>query len=57
MADVAAFWRRFVGDLGVIPDGEGAPLCVVRTTPLKVRAFGGVDEPLWDGRPGADVPR
>jgi uncharacterized protein YhfF len=32
------------GDLGVILDGEGGPLCVVRTTAVKVRAFGDVDE-------------
>jgi uncharacterized protein YhfF len=32
------------GDLGVILDGEGEPLCVVRTTAVEVRAFGDVDE-------------
>src|SRR4051794_41868309 len=33
-----------VGDLGVILDGAGRPLCVVRTTAVEVRAFGDVDE-------------
>ena len=33
-----------VGDLGVILDGGGRPLCVVRTTAVEVRAFGDVDE-------------
>lgn len=32
------------GDLGVILDGAGLPLCVVRTTAVEVRAFGAVDE-------------
>ena len=32
------------GDLGVVLDGEGEPLCVVRTTGVEVRAFGEVDE-------------
>ena len=32
------------GDLGVVLDGEGEPLCVVRTTGVEVRAFGDVDE-------------
>ena len=32
------------GDLGVILDGDGRPLCVVRTTAVEVRAFGDVDE-------------
>ncbi len=32
------------GDLGVILDGGGEPLCVVRTTAVEVRAFGDVDE-------------
>lgn len=32
------------GDLGVILDGDGRPLCVVRTTSVEVRAFGDVDE-------------
>ena len=32
------------GDLGVIVDGAGEPLCVVRTTAVEVCAFGEVDE-------------
>jgi uncharacterized protein YhfF len=32
------------GDLSVILDGDGAPLCVVRTTAVEVRAFADVDE-------------
>ena len=32
------------GDLGLVLDGEGEPLCVVRTTAVEVRAFGDVDE-------------
>ena len=32
------------GDLGVIFDGDGEPLCVVRTTGVEVRGFGDVDE-------------
>ena len=32
------------GDLGVVLDGAGEPLCVVRTTAVEVRAFGEVDE-------------
>jgi len=32
-----------VGDLGVIVDGRGRPLCVVRTTGVEVRRFGDVD--------------
>ena len=31
------------GDLGVILDGDGRPLCIVRTTSADVRAFGDVD--------------
>jgi uncharacterized protein YhfF len=31
------------GDLGVILDGRGRPLCVVRTTEVEVRRFGDVD--------------
>jgi uncharacterized protein YhfF len=31
------------GDLGVILDGRGRPLCVVRTTGVEVRRFGDVD--------------
>jgi uncharacterized protein YhfF len=32
-----------VGDLGVILDGRGEPLCVIRTTGVEVRRFGDVD--------------
>jgi uncharacterized protein YhfF len=32
-----------VGDLGVILDGHGRPLCVIRTTGVEVRRFGDVD--------------
>jgi uncharacterized protein YhfF len=32
-----------VGDLGVILDGRGEPLCVIRTTSVEVRRFGDVD--------------
>ena len=32
-----------VGDLGVILDGRGEPLCVIRTTAVEVRRFGDVD--------------
>ena len=32
------------GDLGVILDGDGEPLCVIRTMAVEVRAFGDVDE-------------
>jgi uncharacterized protein YhfF len=32
------------GDLGVVLDGEGEPLCVIRTTAVEVRRFGDVDE-------------
>jgi uncharacterized protein YhfF len=31
------------GGLGVIVDGSGVPLCVIRTTGVEVRAFGDVD--------------
>jgi uncharacterized protein YhfF len=33
-----------VGDLSVVLDGAGRPLCVIRTTVVEVRAFGLVDE-------------
>ena len=33
-----------VGDLSVILDGAGAPLCVIRTTDVETRRFGDVDE-------------
>ena len=32
------------GDLSVILDGSGNPLCVIRTTDIEVRPFGRVDE-------------
>ena len=32
------------GGLAVILDGDGEPLCVIRTTAVEVRAFGDVDE-------------
>jgi uncharacterized protein YhfF len=37
------------GDLSVILDGSGDPLCVIRTTEVEVRPFGEVDERFaWD---------
>ncbi|HEY0387324.1 MAG TPA: ASCH domain-containing protein [Gaiellales bacterium] len=33
-----------VGDMSVVLDGDGEPLCVIRTTDVSVRAFGEVDE-------------
>jgi uncharacterized protein YhfF len=33
-----------VGDLSVVLDGRGEPLCVIRTTHVETRAFGDVDE-------------
>jgi uncharacterized protein YhfF len=33
-----------VGDLSVVLDGRGEPLCVIRTTHVQTRAFGDVDE-------------
>jgi molybdenum cofactor guanylyltransferase len=33
-----------VGDMSVILDGAGAPLCVIRTTDVETRRFGDVDE-------------
>ena len=37
------------GDLNIIIDGEGHPICVVRTTSVEIRAFGLVDEQFaWD---------
>jgi uncharacterized protein YhfF len=33
-----------VGHLSVVLDGEGEPLCVIRTTDVEVRRFGDVDE-------------
>lgn len=38
-----------VGDLSVILDGAGDPICVIRTTDVEVRPFGEVDERFaWD---------
>lgn len=38
-----------VGDLSVILDGTGTPVCVIRTTEVQVRRFGDVDESFaWD---------
>ena len=37
------------GDLSVIIDGEGSPVCVIRTTEVQTRPFGDVDEQFaWD---------
>lgn len=37
------------GDLSVILDGGGRPVCVVRTTHVEIRSFGAVDEAFaWD---------
>jgi uncharacterized protein YhfF len=33
-----------VGNLSVVLDGRGAPMCVIRTVHVEVRAFGLVDE-------------
>src|SRR3954451_2115798 len=33
-----------VGDINVVLDGEGQPVCVIRTTSVEVRRFGDVDE-------------
>jgi len=38
-----------VGDLSLILDGQGEPVCVIRTTQVEVRRFGDVDEAFaWD---------
>ena len=38
-----------VGDLSVILDGEGSPVCVIRTTAIETRRLGDVDEAFaWD---------
>ena len=38
-----------IGDLSVILDGQGAPVCVIRTTAMEIRKFGDVDEAFaWD---------
>ena len=37
------------GDLSVILDVEGSPVCVIRTTGVEIRRFGDVDETFaWD---------
>ena len=37
------------GDLNVILDGEGSPICVIRTTEVETRRFGDVDKQFaWD---------
>ena len=38
-----------VGDHSVVLDGEGLPLCIIRTTAVEIRPFGEVDEAFaWD---------
>lgn len=38
-----------VGDHSVILDGDGRPLCIIRTTSVEIRPFGDVDEAFaWD---------
>lgn len=38
-----------VGDLSIVLDGHGGPVCVIRTTQVEVRRFGDVDEAFaWD---------
>ena len=38
-----------IGDLSVVLDGEGDPVCVIRTTAVEIRRFGDVDEAFaWD---------
>ncbi|MEN8112742.1 MAG: ASCH domain-containing protein [Actinomycetota bacterium] len=37
------------GDLSVVLDGQGEPVCVIRTTQVEIRRFGDVDEAFaWD---------
>ncbi len=37
------------GDHSMILDGEGRPLCIIRTTSVEIRPFGEVDEAFaWD---------
>ena len=37
------------GDLNVILDGEGHPICIIRTTSVEIREFGKVDAQFaWD---------
>ena len=38
-----------VGDLSLVLDGDGAPICVIRTTQVEIRRFADVDEAFaWD---------
>lgn len=38
-----------IGDLSVILDGKGSPVCVIQTTAVEIRRFGDVDEAFaWD---------
>ncbi len=38
-----------VGELNIVLDGGGSPVCVIRTTEVAVRRFGDVDEAFaWD---------
>ncbi|MEO7663493.1 MAG: ASCH domain-containing protein [Candidatus Limnocylindrales bacterium] len=47
--DTGAEPMPMVGEHSVILDGEGRPLCIIRTASLEVRAFGDVDEAFaWD---------
>ena len=47
-----------VGDLSVILDGAGAPLCVIRITDVETRRFGDVDEEFaWTEAAGRPQPR
>jgi uncharacterized protein YhfF len=37
------------GDLGVVLDGTGMPVCIIRTTSVEIRPYGDVDEAFaWD---------
>ncbi|MFV9673644.1 MAG: ASCH domain-containing protein, partial [Acidimicrobiia bacterium] len=37
------------GDMSIILDGRGEPVCVIRTTQVETRRFGDVDESFaWD---------
>ena len=38
-----------IGDLSLILDGEGSPICVISATAVEIRRFGAVDEAFaWD---------
>ncbi len=38
-----------VGDLSLVLDGDGVPICVIRTTHVEIRRFADVDEAFaWD---------